>query len=325
MTRAQEAACVFVEEVGLAAYFVDRPARASGAVARLAFRHAGAPDHVVHDEAAADGVAAFVSAFLVAADVVDLADLDGLDVAVLGEARRDRFDVAPPVGHVAFDQHLGELDDQVGFARDPHHFVVELERGREVGGVAFGGSGAPPLVDGVDLPVVERHVVLEVLDADVLLDVPGRHGAHAVADLRAADEAARVGLDLVEVDEGHRGDAVVAVAADAGALEDGRDVAAEGDVVRHGAVRGRGRLRGDSLRRQGHGSQCRQGEGRREQWDSCQLRDRHFARLVRLRSVRVTVQSLSGPAALRKAVLTGAIGAPTLSRTSSYLTPATPR
>ena len=153
-TRSQETARVLVEDVGLAAYFVDGPAYGSGAVARLGLGHARAPDHVVHDEAAADGVAPLVCAFCVAADVVDLADLDGLGVAVFGEAGRDGFDVAPPVGDIALDQHLGEADDQVGFARDPHDVVVELERGRQVGGVAFGRSGAPPLLQRVDLGVV---------------------------------------------------------------------------------------------------------------------------------------------------------------------------
>ena len=71
---------------------------------------------------------------------------------------------------------------------NPQHVVVELERGRKVGGIALRRAGAPPAFQHVDLPVVERHVVLEVLDTDVLLDVPGRHRSRAITDSGAADD-----------------------------------------------------------------------------------------------------------------------------------------
>ena len=243
--RPEQAARILVEEVGFAADLVHRPAGVRGGAARAgarlpALQHARAPDHVVHDEAAADRVAPAVFPVPALRHVVHLADLDGLHVAVLGEARGHALDVPPPIGRVPLHQHLGELDDQVRLARGPHDVVVELQRGRQIRRVALGGAGPPPGVEHCDLPLVERHVVLEVLDADVLLHVPRGHGAGPVPDLGPAGNHARVGLDILIRDERHRGDAVVAVAAHAGPLQDRRDVTAEGHTVRLDARRSRG-------------------------------------------------------------------------------------
>ena len=124
----------------------------------------------------------------------------------------------------------GSLTIKIGLARDPHHVVVELERGRKVGRIALDHPALPPLGERLDLPVVERHVVLEVLDAHVLLDVPGGHGARPVANGRPAHDLRGVAAHLVVLHERHRGHPVVAVAAHAGALQDGGDVAVEGDL-----------------------------------------------------------------------------------------------
>ena len=233
--RAQEPARVLVEEVGLAADFVYRPAGVRRGAVRpgprlLALDDARAPDHVMHDEASADRVPPPVFAVPPLRDVVHLADLDRLHVAVLGEAGGDVLDVAPPVGGVVLDEHLRQPNDQVRLARGPQNVVIELKRRRQIGRVALGGARPPPGVERLDLPLVERHVVLEVLDPDVLLDVPRGHGPGPVPDLRPARDHARERLHVLVGDQLHGGDAVFPVAADAGSLENRRDVAAERDV-----------------------------------------------------------------------------------------------
>src|SRR5262245_28588954 len=60
-------------------------------------------------------------------------------------------------------------------------FGLPVQRGRgraewrHVGRITFGGAVIDPLDDGRDLGVGERHVVLELLDADALVDVPRWH------------------------------------------------------------------------------------------------------------------------------------------------------
>ena len=54
---------------------------------------------------------------------------------------------------------------------------AEVERRRHVRGVAAWRAGVGPLRDLGDLLLAQRRVVLVVLDADVLLDVPRRHHA----------------------------------------------------------------------------------------------------------------------------------------------------
>ena len=59
---------------------------------RLAVEHLGPPDHVVEDEAPADGGAAAAG---LGVDVVDFLDLERRDVAILGEPGRARSESRP--------------------------------------------------------------------------------------------------------------------------------------------------------------------------------------------------------------------------------------
>ena len=74
-----------------------------------------------------------------------------------------------------------------------------------------------------DLLVAQAAVVLELLDADRLVDVPGRH--QALGDLGL--DATRIFSRILVGQEGHRRDRVRLVAHLAFLLEDRRDVLAE--------------------------------------------------------------------------------------------------
>ena len=144
-------------------------------------------------------------------------------------------------------------DDQVGLAvhllEVPHVVARPLDRLRHVLHVALGRAGGHPLHDGVDLGVGERAVVLEVLDAQALVEMPGRHvpGLHAVANRTRPRPALLVGH------ERHRRDGIGPVARLALRLEDRRDVLGERRGVRGG------------LRERGHCHQCCQCERAHEQ------------------------------------------------------------
>src|SRR6185295_17377038 len=101
-------------------------------------------------------------------------------VAILGEPGRHARHLAPPVGRAALHLELLHLDDEIGRADRPGALIrIDLRR-RHVGRVAARRAAVGPLRDGGDLVVAERGIVVEFLDADVLLDVPRRHHPHAV-------------------------------------------------------------------------------------------------------------------------------------------------
>ncbi len=104
-----------------------------------------------------------------------------LEVAVLGQPRVGDV-VDPQVGGVrGHDMRLGNLDDEIRRADVPCLVVWERRRRRQVGRVAARRAGVGPRGDRRDLFVGQRRVVLELLDADVPLDVPRRHDAAAHA------------------------------------------------------------------------------------------------------------------------------------------------
>ena len=57
---------------------------------------------------------------------------------------------------------------------DPRE-VSPLSRRRDVGGIPLSRAVVYPLDDGRNLLVSQRDIVLEVVYADVFVDVPGRH------------------------------------------------------------------------------------------------------------------------------------------------------
>ena len=172
--------------------------------------------------------------------------LDRPDPAVLGQARVG-VEVTPPVWGLGGDhERLGNLDDPVGLADLPLGDVAELARRRQVLGVAAGRARVHPSRDGLDLLVAQRVIVLEPLHADVLVDVPRRHGPgdHLLADRAGPRPRLLVGQQR------HRRDGAGAVALLARALQNRRDVPGEGELVRlvlrlDGGRRGQETERGD--------------------------------------------------------------------------------
>ena len=208
------------EDVRVAADLVHRPRRR---LTLRSARHMRAPDHVVHDEASAHRLAARAAR----RHVVDLADLHRAHVAVRLERDRDRLDLTPPIRGIAFHRDLVRRHDQVRPDR-PRGGVAPLDRLGQVRRVALRSTVVDPRLDERELLVREGRVVLVVLDADVLLDVPRRHGAHAVADRRAPLDLLGVAADVLIRDQRHRAGAVGPVAGLAAPLQDRFDVRVKG-------------------------------------------------------------------------------------------------
>ncbi len=220
----QQAAGFRRKEVRAASDLVHRPRRVRTAAAVLV----GRPDHVMKDVSSADGRAA--GAVLAARHVVDFANLQRGHVAVFGQPRRHALDFAPPVGGVALHEDFLRRHHQIRCANRPRVPIVELPRRRHVLRIALRRAVVRPLGDLGELGLAQRRVVLVLLDADVLFDVPGRHDAGVGADAGALLDRARPRPDLVVRDQRHRRHTVRVVAVLAAALENRRDVAGEGHV-----------------------------------------------------------------------------------------------
>ena len=129
------------------------------------------------------------------------------------------------------------LDDQVRLGLAEHAGEVPallgrpLHRRRHVLHVALRRTGVNPLDDGLDLLVAEATVVLEVLDADRLVDVPWRH----LASLDPAPDGARPRPSFLVGHEGHRRNRIGPMTGLALLLENRRDILREGGrVLRRG-------------------------------------------------------------------------------------------
>ena len=257
--RRKQAAGLRRKEIRVAADLMNRPAAAAlvGAAARALALDDALVGHVVEDVASADRRRRFV-----VRDVVDLADLDGRHIAILGQARRNHAEVAPVIGTDRRHGHVLRCQDQIGLADRPFVAAVELERLRHVGWVTARRAAVHPCCDHRDLGVAERRIVLELLDADILLDEERWHGAALAAQGGAHLDRLGPRPHVFVGDERHRCDALGVMALLTAALQDGRDVFREG----HAAGRYAGRLRdrcgardacdtGDRQRSQQHAEQ----------------------------------------------------------------------
>ena len=106
------------------------------------------------------------------------------------------------------------------------HFAIvgpRLRRGH-VFRIALRRAGGDPLDDRVDLRVAQRPVVLELLNADRLVEMPRRH----LARLDAGRDRLRPGPRFLVRDERHRRNRIGPMARLALLLEDRRDVFGEG-------------------------------------------------------------------------------------------------
>ena len=158
---------------------LDQPARAFG-------EHVGVLTQRVFVEEDALRVVSIVGIVLMlhgGGDVMDRFetfggfDFDPLDVAVFGETCIHHH-VDPAVGPLGgYDLIFRQFDDQIGLLHVPFVGVLELAGSRHIGRISFWGAGVDPTDDGRDLIIGQRHVVLEMADADVLVDVPRRHFA----------------------------------------------------------------------------------------------------------------------------------------------------
>ena len=183
---------------------------------------------MVEDIAPADGLAA--GAGLVV-DVVDLDDFNGFDVAVFFQRYGHPVNFAPPVrGSGELGYRVG-ADDEVGFARGPLDAVIEDQRLGGVGRIALGRAGPGPGRYRLDFRIVQGRIVLEILDADVLFHIPGRHRAGPVPQPGLVFDQAGKRRDLLVSDQGHRADAADPVAVLATALQDRFDIPVESDLI----------------------------------------------------------------------------------------------
>src|SRR5262245_39754898 len=70
-------------------------------------------------------------------------------------------------------------DDEIGLANGPLVAIGELARRREIGRVPVWRAAVHPRRDHGDFMIAQRRIVLETLDADVLLNEPGWHLSQA--------------------------------------------------------------------------------------------------------------------------------------------------
>jgi hypothetical protein len=166
------------------------------------------------------------------------------DLSTLGAGRLD-LDGAHParLGHAGFDRRprpfvLGVRGDRVW--RRANHQIRGSERVGKLPAIRIGNdrrggkslhvalrrTGVDPPNDRGDLGVGERAIVLELLNADRLVDVPGRH----LARLHAFLDDVEVLLGVVVGQKRHRRDRAGLMAHLTFALEERRDVRRVGDV-----------------------------------------------------------------------------------------------
>jgi hypothetical protein len=158
---------------------------------------------------------------------VDDAALDRLDVAIFFQVERGR-QRAVEVRSSGRHLEVRVTDHEIRRADPPGGDVLFLRHRRHVGRVALRRSGVDPLDDGGDLLVAQRRIVLVLLDANRLVEEPRRHLALADALLDRTRPWPRV---LVR-QQRHRRDLVRTMAAHTRAIQNRRNVFAEGDLRR---------------------------------------------------------------------------------------------
>ena len=131
-----------------------------------------------------------------------------------------RHGVGRRVDHQA---RLAEL-----FRQLPLIDVRPLSGSRHVAGISLGRTRVDPLHDGVDLLIGEREIVLEMLDADGPVEVPGRHGARFHALLDGFRPRPRL-LERNQRHGSHGSDAVTFLAV---VLQDRRHILGKGHLTR---------------------------------------------------------------------------------------------
>jgi hypothetical protein len=155
-------------------------------------------------------------------------NFDGAHPARFGDAGRRRA-LVPGVLRVRGQGERRRLDDEIGWTAEqlgevPDRGVGPLDRRRHVLRIAHRRATVHPLGDRLDLAIGQRSIVLELLNADVLVDVPRRHLArhHACLDRLRPRPRLLIG------GERHGRHRVGPVARLALGLENRRDVLCEG-------------------------------------------------------------------------------------------------
>ena len=148
--------------------------------------------------------------------------LDGLDIAIFFRTERGGQGA---VQIRAGRRHLerGVFHDQIRRAYPPGRHVVESWHGGHVGGVPLDGAAVDPFDDRRDLVITQRRIVLVLLDADRLVEEPGRHLALADALL----DRLRPGPRVVVREQRHRRDLAGTMTPDARPVQNRRDVLRE--------------------------------------------------------------------------------------------------
>ena len=238
----QQLAGVGVELVRVAPDLVDRPE----AVVRVGdpVRSDRDDDQVVDDVEPADRVA-----LRYALEVAHLPHLDRRDVAVFRQAGVDLAHRAPPVGGGRGNLDGRRLQNEVRRAELPIGHRGDRLLGGRVGDLTARGAVVGPLGDLRDLLVRQGDVALVLLNADVALDVPGRHHVGLADAAGPVLHGPRPGACILVAEERHRGDRLGAVAVLTAPLENRGDVLCVGHGVLGGG-RGCGRYETDRNRSQ---------------------------------------------------------------------------
>ena len=184
---------------------------------------------MMEHEAAADGFAVDAPG-----KVVDFAHLDRGDVPIFRQPCRHRSERDPLVGRHRLDHDFGRRHDQVGLADPPLVAALKIQRRRHVGGISARCTAVHPPRDLRDLLLGERGIVFVVLDADVLLDVPGRHRAPLGSESGPRLDRTREWSRIFVGQQRHRRQGVGPMTRLTVFLQDRCDVFREGHVARRG-------------------------------------------------------------------------------------------
>ena len=166
--------------------------------------------------------------------VIDFDNFDRLDIAVFGQAGGCRRDLTPPIRCACEFGDVVHHHNQIRLSGAPFDAVVEYQRLWRISDISLRGAGTGPGRYCSQLFIVQGRIVFVILNANILLHIPGRHGAGSVSESGLIFDQPCIRGDLLEGHEWHRPSTTIPVAALTAALENGFNVLVECDFFRLG-------------------------------------------------------------------------------------------
>ena len=103
-----------------------------------------------------------------------------LHITIFCQTSWNAGNLAPPVRPVASHEEIFGIDNQIRLAQFPLGSVIESQGFRGVGRISLLGTTTGPGGNRGNFFIIKRRIILELLDTDIFLDIPGWHGAGTV-------------------------------------------------------------------------------------------------------------------------------------------------